>query len=518
MRQGQVSACPLVMLTHFTPFPSRYRSPLLWAILAMLAGLLLAYLPLLWAVILLISLSLIIITLIDPLIGITIVLVLGPTKPLTDYFVPELPQDLGQISLAVVLGSFILHAVHRRLSRIPSSPINFPLLLFLFAALFSSVDALSIGFALKETLKWAELLLMMWLVIDLATPHRWFIVVGGVFGAALLQAVIGIWQFGLRGDGPEHFLILDGRFYRAYGTFEQPNPYGGFLGLILPLAIALTLAALERWLLPAISMIRSRRYDRIPHTLRALITPNIAPLLLFGFVAFMLGTALIMSWSRGAWLGSGVAVLAILFAYPRRAWIGALVVSIALLGGLAALSFDLLPTSITNRLTGFADDFQTFDVRGVDITPDNYAVIERLAHWQAAQSMAQYNFWFGVGIGNYEPVYPVYALVNWPYPLGHAHNFYLNTLAEMGIIGLIAYLVVWIVIFYHTWQVTRTADLWVRSVAIGLIGTWTHLSVHSLLDKLYVANLHLHIGALLGVLGILIALRQGGLQSSDGNH
>jgi hypothetical protein len=102
----------------------------------------------------------------------------------------------------------------------------------------------------------------------------------------------------------------------------------------------------------------------------------------------------------------------------------------------------------------------------------------------------------------------------------------------MGIIGLIAYLVLWAVIFYHTWYAsrerradtrqsgaaTRTPDLWARSIAVGLMGAWTHLTVHSLLDKLYVANIHLHIGALLGVLSILIALRHGGTQSSDGNH
>ena len=28
--------------------------------------------------------------------------------------------------------------------------------------------------------------------------------------AGLSQAIIGIWQFGLRGDGPEHFEILEG--------------------------------------------------------------------------------------------------------------------------------------------------------------------------------------------------------------------------------------------------------------------------------------------------------------------
>jgi putative inorganic carbon (hco3(-)) transporter len=222
-----------------------------------------------------------------------------------------------------------------------------------------------------------------------------------------------------------------------------------------------------------------------------------------------------MSWSRGAWLGFGAALMVMLFAWPRKAWMGAALVIGAIVSGLFLLRAGLLPSAIADRATGFSEFVQSFDARGQDITPENYAVLERLAHWQAAEAMAQYNFWFGVGIGNYEPVYPAYALINWPYPLGHAHNIYLNTLAEMGIIGLAAYIALWGVIYWHTWLVTRSADVWMRFTAIGLMGTWTHLSVHSFLDKLYVANLHLHIGALLGVLSILIAIRQRGRQSGD---
>ena len=206
-----------------------------------------------------------------------------------------------------------------------------------------------------------------------------------------------------------------------------------------------------------------------------------------------------------------------LFAWPRKAWMGAALVIAALVGGLVLLRTGLLPAAIAERATGFSEFVQTFDVRGANITPENYAVLERLAHWQAAESMAQYNFWLGVGIGNYEPVYPAYALMNWPHALGHAHNIYLNTLAEMGIIGLSAYLALWVVIFWQTWRITRFGDIWIRSAAIGILGTWVHLSIHSFLDKLYVANMHLHIGALLGVLSIFLALRQRENQAGDAN-
>ncbi len=40
-------------------------------------------------------------------------------------------------------------------------------------------------------------------------------------------------------------------------------------------------------------------------------------------------------------------------------------------------------------------------------------------------------------------------------------------------------------------------------MALGLLGAWTHLSVHHLFDNLYVNNTHLLIGAMLGVLMVL---------------
>lgn len=41
-----------------------------------------------------------------------------------------------------------------------------------------------------------------------------------------------------------------------------------------------------------------------------------------------------------------------------------------------------------------------------------------------------------------------------------------------------------------------------RGLVLGLLGTWTHLAVHSIVDKLYVNNLFLVIGVMLGVLAI----------------
>ena len=211
-----------------------------------------------------------------------------------------------------------------------------------------------------------------------------------------------------------------------------------------------------------------------------------------------------MSWSRGAWLGFGAAASVMAVALPRKARWGLLLVAVLVAGGLGLYGAGLLPTAVTARLTGFAQYVRFEDVRGVGINDANYAVIERLAHWQAALEMLRHDLWTGVGFGGYEPAYRDFALINWPIALGHAHNYYLNVAAETGLVGLAAYLLLWGAIFWQTWRATRHAEGLLRGVAVGLLGAWTHLSVHHLLDNLYVNNVHLHIGVLLGILAFVV--------------
>jgi O-antigen ligase len=152
--------------------------------------------------------------------------------------------------------------------------------------------------------------------------------------------------------------------------------------------------------------------------------------------------------------------------------------------------------------------FQSFDVRGADINPESYSVIERLAHWQTAVAMARDYPWLGVGFGNYAVAYPDYAFPNWPLALGHAHNYYLNVMAEVGLLGLGAYLALWGVVVWHTFRLTRSHQIWPCGIAIGLLGSWAHLSVHNVVDNLWVSNLFLTVGALLGVLSTLVMMER----------
>jgi len=284
----------------------------------------------------------IIFALINPLFGLGLALLIGPFGALEAIVFGPTLLDSGQLALMLTFAAWIgTGLAHRRLL-IPRTKFNIPWLLFVLVAALSLLDAYSVSLGLVELLKWLEIGLIVWLILDMASdPDRrppgyravMRLTLVMLLLAGLVQALIGIWQFGLRGDGPEHFLVL-GRFYRAYGTFEQPNPFGGYMNLIAFLALGLLLGLLVAWL-------SGRRGGQGLDFWR----PRGLWFGLALVVSVAGSLAVILSWSRGAWLGflAGAAILA-LFSTRRIAlgmvvMMGALVLAV---GGLtlgAAVGF-----------------------------------------------------------------------------------------------------------------------------------------------------------------------------------
>lgn len=491
----------------FTRLTDRQQwQPVWFVLLALLVGGLLTQLSPAESGLLLLRTAVLILTLIEPMVGLFAALLTGPLGAIETGLL-----DSGQFFLLLSLLAWLAHGLRQRRLFVPRTFLAVPLALFTGVAAVSVISAPSYSFGFKELLKWLEMLAIMLMVVDRVTlwqarrssqsrdiPVVWLL--GALFVAGLSQAVLGIYQFGLRGDGPEHFLVLD-RFYRAYGTFNQPNPFGGFLNLTAVLTLGIFLSYL-----PAIWVeIRDWRLEigDYQSLISNLQSPNFLSALAVGLVTAVSLLGVIFSWSRGAWLSLGVATAVLLLFWPKKLWQGGLLLLIGaglLLGG---TQVGLVPASITERITSFGDDLRFGDVRGEDINDDNYAILERLAHWQAALAMAEDHPWLGVGFGNYEPAYADYALINWPYPLGHAHNYYLNLLAETGVLGLLAYLGLWTAVFWQTIRVIRRADGWQRGVALGLLGVWVTLTTHHLVDKLYVNNIYIQLGALFGLLQLL---------------
>jgi len=465
-------------------------------LLALATGWLMARLPLPMTVALVGLAALVAGTIAEPLVGVVAGIFLGLLRAYLQTEVPQVPAQVGHFFIALALAAHWARGLLRRRLPVPlgrehpAFSFFLPVMAFLGVAGLSLWNAagLFLDYGLPELIKWVEIGLILWLVAERATSRALPALLAGILAVGLFQAALGLYQFGLRGEGPTHFLIPGTDFYRAYGTFEQPNPYAGTMGMML----ALTVGALG-----------GQAMECVRHFSKCLAHKGWAGLMvLLGGSALMAG-ALAASWSRGAWIGFGAALVVMALALPRRARWGFILAAALVVLFLALYAAGLLPARVVARLTEFAAEVRLQDVRGVGINSANYAVVERLAHWQSAVEMWRAHFWTGVGLGGYEPAYPKFALINWPMALGHAHNIYLNMLAETGLLGLTVYLFLWGWVFWQTWRATRRASGLARGVAVGLLGAWTQLSVHHLFDNLYVNNVHLLVGLLLGLLVVV---------------
>jgi putative inorganic carbon (hco3(-)) transporter len=485
-----------VIKRHAAPIAistGEYRIVWLFAIgVGVITGLLLATQSLPVSVVVLAVVALMLLSFITPITALVALLVFAPMRTLIATEASfHLPLDIGQLLFVAFVGVWGIHkiVVEKRLLRFTWSDLYTPLLSYVLILILTVFNAVSIGAWITEWLKWVLLVILVAFVLDLGQRRGWEWIIFGLALAGSANAVVGIYTF-FGGSGALH-LLVNNRFFRAFGTFGQPNPFGGFMGLLVPLAAMTAYGYLARiW--------DDRKVNgRISLSLVALLC-------FYACASLLMVLALFFSWSRGAWLGFGVSMIVVLFALPRRFWQSVLgvLLMMSVLG--AAWSTGILPSSIVDRVSSATQElFVLTDVRAVDITPENYAIVERLAHWQAAINMTEQHPWLGVGLGNYEATYNRYRLLNWEESLGHAHNYYLNVLGETGIIGLAAYLAVFVRITWLTWQTRAHPDTLSRCVVVGLLGSWSYLLVHSLTDNLYVNNVFIHLGVMLGILAVL---------------
>ena len=399
--------------------------------------------------------------------------------------------------LATLLLLFWLgRGVVRREIELPRGGLFAALCGLLVVLLITASQAWSFPLAIKETLKWV--LLTVAFVVTSACV-RGELAMRGLLAALFLagagQAIMGVVQFAA-GFGPPTFAI--GGFMRAHGNFGQPNPFAGYLGTILPLAVMMATSPQ-------------------PGRFRAIAAGS----------AGVIALGVVLSQSRGAWLGLMIsfAVMALVWGPRTRRLVIPTLAAVATFVALALMG--VLPPILANRVTSVTSNFGIFDVRQVQLTPENFAVVERMAHWQAGWEMFVDEPLLGVGPGNYPAIYEEYYIRPWREPLGHAHNYFLNMAAVAGLLGLGALLIVLFLAFrtlLRRYRAIEHPDMvhhdglrgsprptpstgsalskpFARALAVGLLGSLVMFCTHNLFDNLLVHGVGIQIGILLGLIG-----------------
>ncbi|MBQ9939936.1 MAG: O-antigen ligase family protein [Clostridia bacterium] len=183
---------------------------------------------------------------------------------------------------------------------------------------------------------------------------------------------------------------------RIYSTFQNPNVYGEYLVMSIPVAVALLFTCTGQ----------GKRYPVFIACVSALL-------------------ALVYTQSRGAWLAFIISMAIYLMVKTSRILVVYLlgIFSIPLLPA-------ILPESIVSRFTSIgnlADSSTSY----------------RVSIWEAAVKMIGDFFAGGIGIGTsaFSKVYPSYSLAGIE-AAPHSHQLFFQIAIEMGVFALICFLVI----------------------------------------------------------------------------
>jgi O-antigen ligase len=483
-------------------------------VLAVLGGIALAYglatLPLLFAVALVVGLIVVVVTLIEPAFGLYAAVLSVPVQE-----VVQLPGGLTatQAVVAMAFGAWALRVLAH-----PDRSLNLrlltPWIVFLAIQLLSvALTPYSRTEGVLQFARWVAAFLAFVLTLGtITTPRRAWGLVAALLAAPCIAALIGLYQF-VTASAPDSFLILGGRFARAYATFGKPNPFAGYLNMAWPIALALAVSGF-RFQVSGLRFQSSGSKGQIqnPKSKIQNVFGSWFLVFLFGGVTGLLLLGLFASYSRGGWIGAIAALGALaLVAGRRTASLAGVALLLALLIGLLG-AFSVLPPALTDRLQTITSNVRVFDASEVVVTPDNFAIVERMAHWQAGWRMFLDHPLLGVGAGNFNTAYPHYYVGRWEVSQGHAHNYYIHALAESGILGLLSYIVLIGAMLREAlrarWRLRGSA--W-GAAATGVCGIIAAVAGHNIFENLHVLNLGIQLS---GVWGLTIVAQR--LKENDG--
>jgi putative inorganic carbon (HCO3(-)) transporter len=389
-------------------------------------------------------------------------------------FAARLPQGVLTVSVAALLAVFVARALLTR-SILPRTAVDWPnilLLLLLPAGLWASTDsaaswpviykaiagfAIFYGMAGLAGTRWTRLL--PWLVLAASAGLALAVLLGTNWATAKLP-------------------FLPDALYQALPRLPLPwRPEG-----IHP---NLAGGAMAWLLLPAVALAAWSRDRRLQG--------------LAGGAAALLALALLLSQSRGAWLGAAVGLLAMPGLRYRRGWVIPVValimgVIVALAAGPGQIIQAILPPSAAEELT-------------INTLPG------RLELWTRALAMLHDFGVAGAGPGQFEPLVMVLYPPFFTGLLGgfqHAHNLYLQMAVDFGVPGLVALVALLlgmgasIVAATRRWPSHAPAGPPLAALAVGVFGSLLALAVHGMVDAPHVAPRgYALVFALLGVAAAL---------------
>jgi O-antigen ligase len=267
------------------------------------------------------------------------------------------------------------------------------------------------------------------------------------------------------------------------GTFVNRNHFSGYLEMIIPLAIGLIIARIDLFSLSGLKW---------KQRLLRLSEKGLAVNVLMTIAIVLMALGIIFSKSR-----SGVAILIITFLLffeltilylnagkERKKWVRIF------------LGSAFLIITIISLYLGIGATIERFSL-------DHLLREQRPTFWaNALQIFSEFPL-FGSGLGTFASLYPDFERDGVLVRAFHAHNDYLEYLAELGILGmglLLGGILFLAIKSFLVWRERRHPE--VKGLALGGIVSLIAILIHSLTDF----NLHLPANMLLFSVVIAVTL------------
>jgi O-antigen ligase len=182
------------------------------------------------------------------------------------------------------------------------------------------------------------------------------------------------------------------------------------------------------------------------------------------------GAALFLTSSRGGMVACGALLLfSLLFLLPRRRTL-AIILASALLAASIAVPLALAAGAEAERLQ----------------TVDDFTQASRLALWGAAGIIFMQHPVMGAGFGTFR--FDFHQFVPGIKDDLDAHNLYLQTLAETGILGFIVFFISMWMFFRSGFRLLKNSDPFWRMVGFGVCGALGVTMVHGMVDYIFIVS------------------------------
>jgi O-antigen ligase len=287
-------------------------------------------------------------------------------------------------------------------------------------------------------------------LIFIDTPRRLRTLTRAIIIFGFLLAMFGLTQ-SFTSDGTKVYWFRELTQSTAFGPFINRHHFAGYMELTLALPLGLLFSG----------------------SIEAHKRP------LYAFAALLMGVALIMTNSRGGMISLAAEILFLLVIAGfsvRHQEKGKRIRAVLLRGALAA---GLVIVLIVGAFAvGGADVFSRLlgTVNASDPTTG------RSHYWSVTLDVIKTNPILGSGLGSLGVIYPRFDTRNGMYRLEQAHNDYLQTLADGGIVGAILGLSFLIILFRKGFARRKTEDKFRRGVATGALAGCFAVLVHSAFD------------------------------------